>query len=233
VTMAGTLGAEMIIDPKDWMRRLRELYTQPAYKHDWEAVRETNLRWEALRERYARVSPYIIAGKRVSPYIVDWGREFTPIEAEAWNDIRRMGMPFYPQYPVLRYFIDFADPHKKIGLELDGAQYHSAEKDTPRDEALWEQGWRIFRVPGREAFISERYPNPFLNERWAQRAREYPSDFGADVKEFLCRTGEGLLYALDWVYYAQDKRRYERWLGHAYSALSGHRLVQFPLTDDE
>jgi hypothetical protein len=39
---------------------------------------------------------------------------FTPIEQNIWNELRANGLPFYFQYPVLNYFLDFADPIRKI-----------------------------------------------------------------------------------------------------------------------
>jgi len=38
----------------------------------------------------------------------------SPIEFNVWSDIRSNGLMFYPQFPVLNYFIDFADPIRKI-----------------------------------------------------------------------------------------------------------------------
>ena len=44
-----------------------------------------------------------------------------------------LGLPFYPQYPIGKYFVDFADPVKKIVIECDGKKYHQdKEKDKRR-----------------------------------------------------------------------------------------------------
>lgn len=108
-----------------------------------------------IRERYSQI-PYFVneAGFRLSPYdIYDWSLVFTPIEDNVWRDIRYLCLPMYPQFPVGKYWIDFADPHKKIGIEADGKMHNERrEKDRDRDADLRRLGWRIFRIPGRHTF---------------------------------------------------------------------------------
>lgn len=58
------------------------------------------------------------------------------------------------QFPVLaggrRYFLDLAYPDIRLGIELDGATYHSSradrERDLRRDAQLAVEGWQIVRV---------------------------------------------------------------------------------------
>lgn len=70
-----------------------------------------------------------------------------------WSEIRCYGLPFYPQFPVLNYFIDFADPLEKIGIEVDWKEFHQdKEKDRKRQLELEAQWWRIFRISGRHSF---------------------------------------------------------------------------------
>ncbi|MEW6606048.1 MAG: DUF559 domain-containing protein [bacterium] len=87
------------------------------------------------------------------PYsIFDWNLVFTEIESNVWSDIRYWGLPFYPQFPVRKYFIDFADPIWKIGIEVDGKYHKKREqgrKDLKKDEYLRNKGWFIFRISGR------------------------------------------------------------------------------------
>lgn len=93
-------------------------------------------------------------GMRISPYWINW--QFTPIEFNVWCDIRNIGIPFYPQIPVLNYFIDFADPCKKIGIEVDGKEFHHDKgKDQKRDLKLQKEGWKIIRIPGSLSFKDE------------------------------------------------------------------------------
>jgi very-short-patch-repair endonuclease len=116
---------------------------------DWFAALRHNYRlYEAAVERgEASWEPpcdqYIIA---------DWTVLLTPIEAAIWSDIRCYGLPFWPQFPVGRFVVDFADPVRKIALECDGAAYHDADKDARRDALLADMGWRTYRIPGRDCF---------------------------------------------------------------------------------
>ena len=52
------------------------------------------------------------------------------------------GIVLYPQYPVGNCIVDFGNPVLKIGLGLDGAEYHDSVKDYKRDLGLKrEYGW--------------------------------------------------------------------------------------------
>jgi len=63
---------------------------------------------------------------------------------------------FKPQIPTKnnKYRIDFGDPTTKIGVELDGYEYHSTKEqfvaDRKRQRALEMEGWRIIRFSGSE-----------------------------------------------------------------------------------
>ena len=111
-------------------------------------------RFDRIRAAWRRHGPRVIAltenGRTADPYFLDWLSEFTPIESAAWGAIRYFGIPLYPQYPALNYFIDFADPHRKVGLECDGKNFHDADRDAIRDRRLSDAGWVIYRVPGKD-----------------------------------------------------------------------------------
>ena len=78
----------------------------------------------------------------------------TPIENNIWSDIRRFGLPMYPQFPVKGYFIDFADPIKKIGIEVDSKQWHKdIKKDELRIKDIESEGWKIYIIQGKDTFI--------------------------------------------------------------------------------
>jgi very-short-patch-repair endonuclease len=112
-------------------------------------------RWQSIRAFYEAWSSLIIAAPNewaCAPY--DWecaGVHMTPIEIALWSDIRMEGGVFYPQYPVGRFLVDFANPGKKVVLECDGAAYHlDRAKDLARDEALRADGWAVYRFTGSE-----------------------------------------------------------------------------------
>ena len=89
----------------------------------------------------------------VDPYAWEHegGIRMTPIEVAMWSDIRMEGAVFYPQYPVDKFFLDFANPVAKVALECDGYAFHlDKEKDAARDARLSELGWTVYRFTGRE-----------------------------------------------------------------------------------
>ena len=111
--------------------------------------------WNALRDLYAELTPQILATPRnewvTHAYSWNEGEQIltmTPIEAWLWHDIRTIDAVLYPQYPVGRVFVDFANPKAKVAIECDGAAFHDARKDAERDARLAELGWRVYRAPG-------------------------------------------------------------------------------------
>ena len=110
--------------------------------------------WAEIRAHYARFTPQIMAERSdewaTDAYAWDNGMiSMTPIEAWLWAGIRESGCIFYPQYPVGRVFLDFANPKAKVGIECDGAAYHQDKaKDAARDKVLSAMGWKIYRITG-------------------------------------------------------------------------------------
>jgi len=84
------------------------------------------------------------------PYEWDHGIIFmTPIETWFWADIRACDAVLYPQYPVLDFFVDFANPKAKVAIECDGAAFHMDKaKDAARDKRLTDLGWTVYRISG-------------------------------------------------------------------------------------
>lgn len=73
----------------------------------------------------------------------------TPIEKWFWADIRACDAVLYPQYPVLDFFVDFANPKAKVAIECDGEAYHTDKaKDAARDKRLTDIGWTVYRISG-------------------------------------------------------------------------------------
>lgn len=156
----------------------------------------------AIRAAYAKLLPlwmdeYERTGDmRHDPYFMNWN--FSPIETHVWNEIRTLGLPFYPQVPVLNYFIDFGCPFLKIGIECDGKAWHNAEEDAVRDERLSEEGWMIFRIEGHECF---RLIEPWEIYDKYERANK--------IEEYFMTTSEGVLSAIRRKYLDQDTSKYE------------------------
>lgn len=124
---------------------------------------------------------------RQDPYFMDW--VFTPIENSVWSDIRTLGLPFFPQVPALNYFIDFACPMLKIGIECDGKAWHDSDLDAARDARLAADGWMIFRIEGHECKrIVEAFP-------------EYEEEDPEMVEKFFMSTSEGVMSAIKRKYF--------------------------------
>lgn len=120
----------------------------PFPKGDLDDVWDTPARWRYIREYYAAVTPWILAGHRPDPYALIRPSHMTPIELRLWEEIRIHGLPFYPQYPVGRRFVDFGDPVYKMAIEADGAAFHSPEKDAEKNADLRAAGWSVIRLTG-------------------------------------------------------------------------------------
>jgi hypothetical protein len=148
----------------------------------------------AIREAYAHRLPqwielYEKTGEmRHDPYFMDW--KFSPIENYVWGDIRAIGVPFLPQVPALNYFLDFANPFLKIGIECDGKAWHDHDLDKARDERLAADGWMIFRIEGHEC---NRVVVP-----WEDHEEEERWDL---VRAYFMTTSEGVIHAIKTQYF--------------------------------
>jgi very-short-patch-repair endonuclease len=206
-------------------RIFRYMKIQRELEERWGVGRESKDRWQIIRDAYKLLLPAIMeAGEKggaVCPYILEW--DFTPIERMAWMDIRGMGLPLFPQFPVGRVFIDFADPYRKIGVELDGAAYHERERDLARDEKLKLQGWKIFRIPGRVA--NKIIENPFESSETPRLS----SEFREKVFHWALNDSSGFFWALKEYFYRKTPS-HKSW---AYDVLARYQLADFHIEDCE
>lgn len=118
---------------------------------------------------------------RSDPYkYFPWFQRFTPIEKNVWRDIRYLGLPFYPQFPIGKYFVDFADPLMKIVIEVDGKEFHKDhEKDLARQREIESKGWEVIRIPGWKTFKS--------SEDYIERTEEFYENCSEGILEDLLR----------------------------------------------
>lgn len=114
-------------------------------------------RWETVRKFYRWAQPYILAEQSdewaLDPY--EWTEtgaiHLTPIEQWLWHDIRAHDAVLYPQYPVGRFFADFANPVAKVVIECDGLAFHQDKaRDAARDSWMRERGWHVYRISGKD-----------------------------------------------------------------------------------
>lgn len=141
------------------------------------------------------------------PYsIYDWDKIWTLIERNVWADIRYIGLPFYPQFPAGKYFIDFADPQAAIGLEVDGKQYHqNIEKDRARQNELEKMGWIIIRLQGWMTFKDrEDYFGELENNRDCYDEEDYQEKWNEFNRLFRSECSEGVLRGVKEKYYSKS-----------------------------
>ncbi|MDB5013918.1 MAG: hypothetical protein JWQ25_2120 [Daejeonella sp.] len=112
--------------------------------------------WGIIRHCYNTQMYELIstAKQNISSWIdinfLDWDKHFSPIEKIVWSSIRSTPhLVMYPQFPLFNYFIDFANPFLKIGLELDGKDFHNQIDDEMRDKMFLKYGWKIYRASGK------------------------------------------------------------------------------------
>ena len=84
------------------------------------------------------------------------GRCQSPAELAFWQVASSILPGLVRQYHVTgtRYHLDFALPEDKIGIEVDGHQWHSSRQqrqhDSQRDRILTGLGWRTLRFTASE-----------------------------------------------------------------------------------
>lgn len=75
--------------------------------------------------------------------------ESTDVERKLWALLRGRrleGVKFRRQFPIDRYFADFACVEAKLVVELDGGQHtDKADYDEQRSKTLEACGWRVIR----------------------------------------------------------------------------------------
>lgn len=161
------------------------LYGEFALGGELEELINNGKKWDAYRYLYNWLTPLLLNGERHDPYFIDWIKLFTPIEYDAWQTIRYLGIPMWPQYPINNVFVDFADPVKKLVIECDGKAYHDKEKDAVRDDLLAEYGWCVFRVTGKEC------NKPAISE--------YPDE--REFNEWIHNSSDGVISAIAYYFY--------------------------------
>jgi len=186
-------------------------------------------RHQIIAEYYKEFEPFIIYLQKqnnrlwMDSYPFNWKEILTPIEWFAWEEIRYFGIVLYPQYPVLNYRVDFGNPYLKIGLEIDGKEFHDKKKDHIRDQRIYDEtGWQMFRVSGSEA-----YKLIDLPEYEDDRHEEYDK---LRLKR-LHTTMTGIIEAINEVYFDTRERDQEQWefLQECIKALENHKLADFSI----
>lgn len=163
-------------------------------RDDYNNAKTITEEFNIIRSVYNIYSPLIKSGNNITIKLLNW--RFSPIEIEAYNHIRCLrGLNVYPQYPVDKFFIDFACPVRKIAIELDGKEFHDRSKDRKRDEKLDSLGWKVFRIEGFRCFSSLYFDfdNPY----------EY-AEVDSNNKKWFSESLEGILTAISITYFGES-----------------------------
>ena len=88
----------------------------------------------------------------------------SPFETQIEAVLQRSGFTVERQVGVAGYFIDLAVKHPHhiglfvLGIECDGATYHSSraarDRDRLREQVLKERGWKLHRIWSTDWFIN-------------------------------------------------------------------------------
>ncbi|WP_457935918.1 endonuclease domain-containing protein [Mesorhizobium sp. 10J20-29] len=78
-------------------------------------------------------------------------KALTDAELKLWNELRAhrlMGLAFRRQMPIAGYIVDFACPHHRLIVEVDGSQHAddaATDADRVRTARLEALGWTVLR----------------------------------------------------------------------------------------
>jgi very-short-patch-repair endonuclease len=176
--------------------------------NDFNSLEKITDKWGFFRQIYMENIPKILEASQKDikqwsqVYYFDWLSHFSPIEKIAWSSIRETGkIVLYPQFPVFNFFIDFANPFLRLGLELDGKDFHNEHKDFEKDIKLKRFGWKIFRVSGKEA--NEIYlTNNELDERGIVGKEKKEA-----IEHWVLNTCDGVINSIKYWYFLTEKER--------------------------
>jgi hypothetical protein len=116
----------------------------------------------------------------------------------------------------------------RIGLELDGKEFHDSEKDKLRDQKLFEYGWKIFRVKGSECYTKHKQLDEIeLNDN------NNSDETDVELETWFLNTCEGVIFALKEVYFTSKENRNNKYYDLALQTLYDHRLAEFPIINDQ
>lgn len=114
----------------------------------------TDEHWSEIKRLYSGIA-YGIESVPANRFGVDphfWCGttiELSPIERMIWDEARTAGIVLYPQFPIDRFFADFANPAAKVVIECDGEEFHKdGAADRARERVMESLGWHVYRISG-------------------------------------------------------------------------------------
>lgn len=114
--------------------------------------------WESLNRDFGALLMNALAGQSERTLMHKLERRLceSPIETMFW-DVAKEALPgIEPAYTVGPFRLDFAIAAKRVGIELDGHEFHKTVEqrtaDGQRQRWLERQGWRLLRFTGSEVY---------------------------------------------------------------------------------
>ena len=115
------------------------------------------------------------------------GREpDSPFEVSVARVVEAMGLVAVPQVGVAGYFIDLGVRERDgngdfiLGIECDGATYHSSksarDRDRLREEVIRSRGWKLHRIWSTDWFLNQKHEEERLKAMLCELARANSDD---------------------------------------------------------
>lgn len=145
------------------------------------------VRRRALKMYYNLHKEDIENNARINTLKFPFDAHFSPIEYRIFNLSYMYGnMNLFPEYPVGRFYLDFAIPRYKINIECDGKAYHDDLMDKFRDAELYKMGWKIFRIGGSAIMKSIKDVNngQTIYDKWCEMQYWERGENGNDFKYY-------------------------------------------------
>lgn len=104
-----------------------------------------------LLQAYARKHPTLAATAQIDALLQTTSRDATPAELALEHQLREHGVPFEREYkfhPDRGWRFDFAIPHKRLAIELEGGVHRLRDRyarDLEKYNAAQLLGWCVLR----------------------------------------------------------------------------------------
>jgi very-short-patch-repair endonuclease len=117
---------------------------------------------------------FAMTGQLVDRGSLSHGTPDSPFEVAVGRIVERLGMKIVPQVGVAGYFVDIgvlkpdSDSEFILGIECDGATYHSSksarDRDRLREEVITARGWNLHRIWSTDWFLNQESEEVRLEE---------------------------------------------------------------------
>ena len=104
----------------------------------------------------------------------------SPAEEKIKSGFKRFNLNPIQNYPIDFFFIDFAFPEIKMGIELDSFAWHiNNEKDLRRHDYITNKGWKLHHFMAKLVFINPKaipafiYLNYFNKDKTLERVAKW------------------------------------------------------------